>query len=54
MNKKDKISAAVQEAEAQLRAIEDLIETILRENKPENAELIAAMSEDIKKRNTFH
>ena len=53
MSKQEKIKAAVQEVETQLRGIEELIEKTLRENKPENAGLVAALLEDIKNRHTF-
>ncbi len=54
MDKQQEISDAVNEAEAQIKALQDFVDDLFRENKPENAEFIALLLEDIKKHHAFH
>lgn len=54
MDGQQEIDDAVRDVLAQIQALEDFVDELLRENKPENAEIIACILEDIKKRNTVH
>lgn len=54
MNNQQENDEAAAKIMAQIRALEDFIDDLLRENKAENRHLIALLLEDIRKRNTVH
>ena len=54
MNKAQEIDQAIKDATAQIKALQDFVDELLRENKAENTGFIALLLGEIRKRNTFH